>query len=411
MTTQIEGFFFVMHAGEDYAMAEEINCERKVISTCPVCCVSRCRYNYHPVEAHVKFPTKKWPDFLSALGGAPLVSDRVLQDLHEANIADFKVHAVSIYDVPATKTPPFLYWLLEPLKMVDCPILFADDDQGKGKLCPNCGCWDRSKFPRKPYPEPSNFPNPYYDLKFGLQDNFIEAGFNGMYTPCCSVKIIELALKKRWTNFTFKGSEVKNWIRYKNGTWRENFISSIQKWEAKIQGDVIESPQQPVVIKEAKNLSFPSHYFNELFFDGTSFQGEIKLQASFNEQVPLIVYPDVVNCEDYDKPTPDQYAFYDFLLQNDNALTGILKDYLLNVLQKIETTLKKHIFAIVPATLEQYQQLSQWLESPEISFEDTIENNTGLVRFMFDAKGTDVPITVDVLCNMTDKTFHIKTNG
>ena len=167
---------------------------------CHVCGESFFRDSYSDLSAEIQYPSKKWPDLLYAVGCPSLISARVLNDLKDAGINDFKTHPVELLKVPQKKLPSTEYWIREPIKEFYCETIVNTTDIRNKIVCKECGYWDIRK-----YDEQLKLPWPIFKLKEEfLHHNFIYARQLLCFRRVWSQKVIHLAVEKNGqvVNFT-----------------------------------------------------------------------------------------------------------------------------------------------------------------------------------------------------------------
>ena len=199
MQNKIMSLSFLFKGSLAGVIAEEVSgsCLRQV-GACSTCGRTIDRWQYNNLCARVNYPEKKWPDLLHARQSPALVSDRVLYDLKEANITGFKTYFVKLADIPLNKTPPFNYWILEPICDVEYDVCISKNDDINKTFCSTYQSWEIPKSYSLDYPYPTFHPMiqaAYY---------FWNAKTMNVYRRACSVEIIQLAIKKNGRDANFK---------------------------------------------------------------------------------------------------------------------------------------------------------------------------------------------------------------
>lgn len=143
----------------------------------------------------------QWSDIVGAGSARPpfMISQRVIDTLHEANVTGFEQHSVRITDIKSAKlriiSPPQYYYLnidghmdidLEASEVkvaLLCPVCFASEKRSQPeRFVPLAETWDGS-------------------------DVFILRNFpSGLIF--CTRKVLELARQHSWTNFRFQPMNV-----------------------------------------------------------------------------------------------------------------------------------------------------------------------------------------------------------
>ena len=67
---------------------------------------------YKPFAFGISHPEKEWPDLLSFPNSMhTIVSEKVLNDMREAGVVDFKIHAITFEKLPKKYRGKGQYWV------------------------------------------------------------------------------------------------------------------------------------------------------------------------------------------------------------------------------------------------------------------------------------------------------------
>ena len=202
---------------------------------CRLCGLPFFRAKYSELEAEIRYPQKKWPDLLYATACPSLINTRVLNDLQEAGVHDYKIHPVKLINVPVKYTPTPDYWILEPIVETSYKTIISPTDIRNKIICKECGYWDWTKLDNA-----DKLPMPIYKLvKEPPSHNFIYARRSVSFLNIWTQKIVDLAHEKKWSYCKIRNVEYMVEIDHLNPDWQQQLLIDIQRREEEVKTGTI----------------------------------------------------------------------------------------------------------------------------------------------------------------------------
>lgn len=439
--------FWTLPIQTTYTVAVEDNHQPIMKSApCPKCGRYTRSCIYEGDHFSVVHAQKKWPDILgpSLSTNIRIVSERVANDIAESNLSGYNLSPMKCTGIlPKGKKITTSYFRLEAIgKATLLPIIPEDRMR---YVCPVCGRW----HPDEKIDEKNTVG--VWPLSLAEWDglDFVIANHDCYPDFFSSRRVIELCMKKGWTNFEFDarlinvhvGSGISNWEqcfemqlrryaeeerhnpRYPmNLEWDDHGIVLPEGWDKPSTSEPESEPEPRIPLSD--------HPFDNLaYFDGTCWQGTVDLSCAFGP-CELVVDEDekaefdVEDNADY-LPMPGQRKLFDFFVSSQEELLPVLKDTILRALKTVIG------FPPVDQTIE-FAKLSSLLERPTLGLGNASRNGIGTLDISFEVTGTyshwdeskfgfvtemrpndieepNATITVLIACNPPKKSIWVKS--
>lgn len=387
LTTQMTHFSAIA-VDDSQPIRNDVSCTR--------CGLSRHYRQYDSNTYSVRYAEEKWPDLLgpSTTSNIRIVSERVADDIAESNLSGYVLSAMECESMAPKVKLSEKYYKLSATGSADfLPIMSNERMQF---VCPVCGQWNPD-FVHNGYPigtGPLSIKQwDGYDFSIGLfahKKNFF-----------CSRRVVELCMKKGWTNFCFD-AYLQN-IHISSGiiNWEQSLEKQLRLYAEKIQTNPhyaveLEWNHRGIVLPEGWNnpkdteidLTEPpqGHLFDHLkFFDEGYWNGVAKLPCTFG-LCKVFVYEDEnstqnkIGEESYSL-SQGQRKLYDYFSSQQEKIVQILRSPVIRVLQGIDGLSRIH-------SETKYYELSSFLYDPKICFADASRYGSGEIEISFRIKGT-----------------------
>lgn len=201
---------------------------------CPACGISRGIVSYHHDTLSVECVQSRWPDVLVAgeWSSSCVVSEGVLSDLIDSNLTGFEYKPFPLPLITQLKwRPTFAYYLLDT--SADALLVPILPDSFIDKICPVCGQWNYDEK----LPDGSQVGMYPLALKSWDGSDFVAARWSRSRRLCCSRRVVDLAVRRKWSNieFVLLGTCPQCKISVSTSSWKEKLHIQLVDYKDKFE--------------------------------------------------------------------------------------------------------------------------------------------------------------------------------
>lgn len=371
---------------------------RTYVPGCSECHTGRttCEYKELSLGGPMRMDSR-WPDFLDCMVDGALVSECVADDLRASGIEGFRLVPIELRyskDVPPETRAPWRYWGLQAAATVAFDPVLTEWDVER-MVCKRCGRWTTRLAPPV---GPQNRRIVLRDEEWNGAD-FAWADVDEGTVPVCSERIVDMAREQGWTNCAFTAMLGIHAILVEHAfaDWRDRLSARLAEFDfwnpSPVTASVYRQPpflteqeSPPPSVTDPGAETPPEHPFDDLCDDGFASQGLCQLRAGFGT-CGLLVFSD-----GEEETSGEQRALFDQFVASEERWLPVLQRKMAAILREAIAVANLTKLDPLPVNIPEYQELSRWLNVPDVSISAQDGTADGIVEISYAIRGTDFTV-------------------